>query len=58
MAVRDLPRLLIETAQYQGAFGAIAPSAPWWDWNAAYTIARESGSPPQQAAAAAGRSIT
>jgi catechol 2,3-dioxygenase-like lactoylglutathione lyase family enzyme len=56
--VRDsgaLAELLLETAIHHGAFEAVAPPHDWWDWYGAYMDARESGSTPQEASAAAGR---
>jgi catechol 2,3-dioxygenase-like lactoylglutathione lyase family enzyme len=47
--------LLLETAKHHGAFEAVAPPHDWWDWYGAYMVARESGSTPDQADAAAGR---
>jgi hypothetical protein len=47
--------LLHETADHHGEFEAVAPPHDWWDWYAAYMLARENGTPPDQAAAAAGR---
>ena len=47
--------LLHETADHHGKFEAVAPPHNWWDWYAAYMIARESGHTPDEAAAAAGR---
>lgn len=55
MDVADLAQLLQETAEHHGAFEAIAPPHDWWDWYAAYMNARESGSAPEEASAAAGR---
>ena len=47
--------LLHETAEHHGKFEAVAPPHDWWDWYAAYMRARETGSTPDDAAAAAGR---
>ena len=47
--------LLHETAERHGAFEAVAPPHDWWDWYAAYMDARQSGSAPDQASAAADR---
>ena len=47
--------LLLETAKRHGAFEAVAPPHDWWDWYGAYMAARESGSTPDEADAAAGR---
>jgi hypothetical protein len=55
MDVASLAELLHETAEHHDAFEAVAPSHDWWDWYAAYMDARESGSTPDEASAAAGR---
>ncbi len=55
MDVASLAELLHETAEHHGSFEAIAPAHDWWDWYAAYMDARESGSSPEEASAAAGR---
>ncbi|MEU5786144.1 bleomycin resistance protein [Micromonospora purpureochromogenes] len=55
MDVEDLAQLLHETAEHHGSFEAVAPPHDWWDWYAAYMRARENGSPPDDASAAAGR---
>jgi hypothetical protein len=47
--------LLHETADHHGKFEAAAPPHNWWDWYAAYMVAREGGSTPDQAAASANR---
>jgi hypothetical protein len=47
--------LLHETADHHAKFEAAAPPHDWWDWYAAYMLARESGHTPDEAAAAAGR---
>jgi hypothetical protein len=53
--IASLAELLHETAEHHGSFEAVAPTHDWWDWYAAYMIARQSGSTPEQAAAAAER---
>ena len=55
MDVASLADLLRETAEHHGSFEAVAPPHDWWDWYAAYMDARESGSTPEEASAAAGR---
>ena len=55
MDVAALAELLHETADHHGAFEAVAPPHDWWDWYAAYMDARERGSTPEEASAAAGR---
>ena len=47
--------LLHETSIHHGSFEAVAPPHDWWDWYAAYMLAREAGSTEDEAAAAAGR---
>ena len=47
--------LLRDTAEHHGRYEAVAPPHDWWDWYAAYMLAREDGSDAEQAAAAAGR---
>jgi catechol 2,3-dioxygenase-like lactoylglutathione lyase family enzyme len=53
--VAALAGLLHETADHHGSFEAAAPPHDWWDWYAAYLDARERGSTPEVASAAAGR---
>ena len=53
--IASLAQLLQETAEHHGHFEALAPPHDWWDWYAAYMMAREAGSTPDDAAAAAGR---
>jgi hypothetical protein len=53
MDVAALADLLHETAERHGAFEAVAPPHDWWDWYAAYIDARQTGSAPDEAAAAA-----
>jgi hypothetical protein len=53
--VAALARLLRETAEHHGSFEAVAPPHDWWDWYAAYMDARQSGSNPDEASAAADR---
>jgi hypothetical protein len=48
-------KLLLETALHHGEYEAVAPPHEWWDWYAAYMDARETGSTPDEAAAAAGQ---
>lgn len=55
MDVAPLADLLHETSEHHGVFEAAAPPHNWWDWYAAYMNARESGSSPAEASAAAGR---
>jgi hypothetical protein len=53
MDVAALADLLHETSERHGAFEAIAPPHDWWDWYAAYMHARQGGSDPDGASAAA-----
>jgi catechol 2,3-dioxygenase-like lactoylglutathione lyase family enzyme len=53
--VGALADLLHETADHHGKFEAVAPPHNWWDWYASYVDARQRGSSPDDAAAAAGR---
>jgi catechol 2,3-dioxygenase-like lactoylglutathione lyase family enzyme len=53
--VGALADLLHETADHHGAFEAVAPPHDWWDWYAAYMDARQRGSTPEAASAAAGK---
>ena len=55
MDVASLADLLLETAKRHGSFEAAAPPHDWWDWYAAYMDARQSGSAPDEASAAADR---
>ena len=55
MDVADLAQLLHETSLRHGTFEAIASPHDWWDWYAAYMDARQQGSTPDDASAAAGR---
>jgi hypothetical protein len=55
MDVASRATLLHETAEHHGAYEAVAPPHDWWDWYAAYFDAREHGSTPDEADAAAGR---
>jgi hypothetical protein len=55
MEVSALADLLHETSLRHGAFEAVAPPHDWWDWYGAYMTARQGGSAPDDAAAAADR---
>ena len=55
MDVASLADLLRETAEHHGSLEAVAPPHDWWDWYAAYMDARQRGSTPEEASAAAGR---
>jgi hypothetical protein len=53
--VASLADLLLETSLRHGAFEAVAPPHNWWDWYAAYMIARQGGSSPDDASPTADR---
>jgi catechol 2,3-dioxygenase-like lactoylglutathione lyase family enzyme len=53
--VATLADLLLETAKQHDRFEKAAPAHDWWDWYAPYLDAREHGSTPEQAVAAADR---
>ncbi len=55
MDVASLADLLHETAEHHDRFEKAAPPHDWWDWYAAYQSAREQGSSPDEADAAADR---
>jgi len=54
-SIASLADLLLETSLRHGAFEAVAPPHNWWDWYAAYMIARQGGSAPDDASGAADR---
>ena len=53
--VTPLAGLLRETAEHHGSFEAVAAPHDWWDWYAAYMVARQIGATADEASAAAGR---
>lgn len=55
MDIASLAGLLHETADHHDAFEQTHAPHNWWDWYAAYMDAREQGSRPDEASAAAGR---
>jgi hypothetical protein len=55
MDVAARAELLHETSERHGSYEAVAPPHDWWHWYAAYMDAREGGSAPDEAAAAADR---
>jgi len=55
MDIASLADLLHETSGRHGAFEAVAPQHDWWDWYAAYIVARQDGSAPDEASEAANR---
>jgi len=55
MDIAALASLLHETSEHHGPYEKSHAAHNWWDWYAAYLDAREHGSTPDEAAAAAGR---
>ena len=55
MDVATLAKLLHETEQYHGNYEKTHAKHNWWDWYAPYLNARQNGSSPEEAAAAADR---
>jgi hypothetical protein len=55
MEIQALADLLHETSEHHGEFEAVTPPHDWWDWYAAYMVARQGGSTEEAAAASAGR---
>ena len=53
MVIAALAELLHETAERHDAYEKAAPPHDWWDWYAAYMDARQAGSTPDAASAAA-----
>jgi hypothetical protein len=53
--VTTLAELLHETEERHGQFEKTHAKHNWWDWYAAYVSARQNGSSPEKAAAAADR---
>lgn len=53
--VASIADLLHETSEQHGKFEAVAPPHDWWDWYAAYFVARQRGSSSEEASAAADR---
>ena len=53
MAIEELAELLQETEARHAAFEKVAPKHHWYDWYAAYIVARQRGSNPEEAAIAA-----
>ena len=55
MDVASRSDLLRETAERHHSYETVAPPHDWSDWYAAYMVAREGGSAPDDAAAGADR---
>ncbi len=54
MDVATLAGLLRETAEHHDPYEKSAPEHNWWDWYAAYMVARQEGKGSEQASEAAG----
>lgn len=55
--VATLAELLHETEQHHGQYEKTHAKHHWWDWYAPYLSARQNGGSPEEAAAAADRSM-
>lgn len=55
MEISALADLLHETAEHHDPYEKSHEPHNWWDWYAAYMHARQQGSAPDDAVAAAGR---
>ena len=55
MDVATLAELLHETEEHHGQYEKTHAKHNWWDWYAAYLNARQNGSSPEEASAAADR---
>lgn len=55
--VATLAALLRETAEHHDPYEKTHPEHHWWDWYAPYLSARQRGSSPEEASAAAGRHL-
>jgi catechol 2,3-dioxygenase-like lactoylglutathione lyase family enzyme len=53
--IATLAELLRETGEHHGRFEKTHAAHQWWDWYAPYLSARQQGSSPEEAAAAADR---
>jgi hypothetical protein len=54
MDVASMAELLRETAEHHDPYEKSAPEHNWWDWYAAYMVARQEGKASEQASEAAG----
>jgi catechol 2,3-dioxygenase-like lactoylglutathione lyase family enzyme len=57
MDVATLAKLLRETEEHHGHYEKTHAEHHWWDWYAPYLSARQNGSSPEEAAAAADRDL-
>jgi hypothetical protein len=51
--VGTVAELLLETAEHHDAFEKASPPHNWWDWYAAYFVARQDGHDSEEATVAA-----
>lgn len=47
--IATLAELLHETAEHHDPYEKHSPPHHWWDWYAAYMVARQAGAAPEQA---------
>jgi hypothetical protein len=52
--IAALAELLHETAEHHDPYEKASPPHHWWDWYAAYMVARQSGASSQEASERAG----
>jgi hypothetical protein len=52
--IAALAELLHETAEHHDPYETASPPHHWWDWYAAYMVARQSGASSQEASERAG----
>jgi hypothetical protein len=53
MDVARMTELLREAEEHHGQYEPIAPQHHWWDWYAAYIVARDQGRTAEEAVAEA-----
>ena len=58
MEIAQLADLLHETAEHHDPYEKSSPPHNWWDWYAAYMVARQNGSTEDEASASAGHYMT
>ena len=49
MGITTLSDLLREAEEHHAQYEATAPPHHWWDWYAAYVVARQQGRSPDEA---------
>ena len=57
MDIASMADLLRETAENHDVYEKASPPHDWWDWYAAFLVARDEGRSPDQAAAEAARYV-